>query len=85
MNQQNFYLGCRVCRQLLAKTTSVFFFDFIPDISMKYSEAYFQCTDLEVSVMLSRCYSITNLTFQSRYIKAMDYLSDFGKQKYSNM
>lgn len=48
MNQQNFYLGCRVCRQLLAKATSVFFYDFIPDISMKYHDAFLECTDIEV-------------------------------------
>lgn len=48
VNQQNFYLGCRVCRQLLAKATSVFFFDFIPDIELKYSQAFTECTNLEV-------------------------------------
>jgi hypothetical protein len=48
VNQQNFYLGCRVCRQLLAKATSVFFFDSIPDVNLKYSEAFKECTNLEV-------------------------------------
>ena len=48
VNQQNFYLGCRVCRQLLAKATSVFFFDRIPDIELKYSEAFLDCTNIEV-------------------------------------
>lgn len=54
VNQQNFYLGCRVCMVLLAKESSVSFVDTIPDnIETTYSEAYQNCTDILVS---SRCH-----------------------------
>lgn len=49
VNQQNFYLGCRVCRRLLAKASSFNFFDIVPGIDIQYSEAYTECTQLEVS------------------------------------
>lgn len=52
VNQQNFYLGCRACRQLLAKSTSVFLFDAIPDLSIKYADAFEDCIEMEV-----RCHS----------------------------
>lgn len=56
VSQQNFYLGCRVCRRMLAKATSVFFFDVIPDIGLKYNEAFSECVDLEVSLTLAIVY-----------------------------
>jgi hypothetical protein len=53
VNQQNFYLGCRVCRKLLAKRTSVSFYDLIPDLDIKYSyaQAFLSLTELEVSFL----------------------------------
>ncbi|XP_070493272.1 transcription factor Ouib-like [Chironomus tepperi] len=50
VNQQNFYLGCRVCRQLLIKSNSIFFADQIPDMDgLTYSDAFIECTNLEIS------------------------------------
>lgn len=58
VNQQNFFLGCRVCRQMLKKNNSVFFADFIPDLTMKYSEAFQEITDLDVSFWLLFIYLV---------------------------
>ena len=52
VDQQNFYLGCRVCRRLLAKASSYCFSSEIPEIGIKYSEAYFDCTEIEVIKVL---------------------------------
>lgn len=61
VSQQNFYLGCRVCRRMLASGLSVFFFDAIPDIGMKYAEAFSECVELEVSLtLILLCFMQTN-------------------------
>lgn len=49
VDEQNFYLGCRVCRRLLAKASSFNFFDVVSGINIQYKDAYTDCTLLEVS------------------------------------
>ncbi|KAG5682102.1 hypothetical protein PVAND_011481 [Polypedilum vanderplanki] len=50
VNYQNYFLGCRVCRQLLVKSNSIFFQDQIPDMNgICYSDAFVECTNLEIN------------------------------------
>ncbi|CRK96934.1 CLUMA_CG010316, isoform A [Clunio marinus] len=73
VSQLNFSLGCRVCRQLLAKATSVGFDEYIPDLTIKYRDAFKDCTEMEAlkndglpQRLCSDCAAKLTISFQFR-------------------